>query len=563
MEPSQVTRLGGRTAFVAVCALLAIAIARIAATYPLLSATMDEPGHIATAVELYQGRMFTAVIGQPPLPRLPTGLLLYSAGARTLPGEDLHTQEQYVMDRSLGYWRTLTLGRIGTLFFLPILCFYCYRWSFRLYGRVAALIAVALVTCSPSVLAHAGLATVDFSITAMLVAASYHLYRWFEEPEISSALVAGWIAGLALMAKYSTVGFLPPILAAFFLLARRQQLRNRGAWNIRVFRAGLLQAMVFVAMVFLAVWACFLVNKHPVGTADQIVRTVDRYFSSGTTVNHLLTTAAMEGRKIAPGFLEGLWKQVDHAGFRGHEWNYLFGELREGEGWWYYFPIAIGVKSTLPFLLLLLLACAMLWVRRRQALWRGSLYVFTAAALILLVCMPAKVNIGIRHILPIYAFLAILASSLFSCRANQFRVRRPILIVSFALVAGHAVASVAAHPDYLAYFNELGRGKEHQILGDSNLDWGQDLHRLGQHLDAHGIEEINLNTLGRRPPALAQIRRVRGFGPADRPKGWVAVSVSKLQGIMDQPGQPSYAWLLKHEPRAIIGRSIWLYYLEP
>ena len=56
------------------------------------------------------------------------------------------------------------------------------------------------------------------------------------------------------------------------------------------------------------------------------------------------------------------------------------------------------------------------------------------------------------------------------------------------LLAGHA-ASLTAHPDYLAYFNEAARGKEREFLGDSNLDWGRNLVRLGRYVQQHEIEK--------------------------------------------------------------------------
>jgi hypothetical protein len=41
--------------------------------------------------------------------------------------------------------------------------------------------------------------------------------------------------------------------------------------------------------------------------------------------------------------------------------------------------------------------------------------------------------------------------------------------------------------------------------------------------------------------------------------GWIAISVNHLVGIDNDPGPARWLWRL--EPRAKIGRSIWLFYL--
>ena len=127
------------------------------------------------------------------------------------------------------------------------------------------------------------------------------------------------------------------------------------------------------------------------------------------------------------------------------------------------------------------------------------------------------------------------------------------------LPAGHAAASLGAHPDYLAYFNETGRRKEHELLGDSNLDWGQDLARLGRNVERHGIENISLNCFGPTSPEVIGIRNYRRLNANERPRGWVAVSVLHLQGIYRDPSGGDFSWLRDHAPHAKIGKSIWLY----
>ncbi len=183
--------------------------------------------------------------------------------------------------------------------------------------------------------------------------------------------------------------------------------------------------------------------------------------------------------------------------------------------------------------------------------------------MILLVSSASDINIGIRHVLPMYPFLAVAVSSVFQPRDGQFRWGRRLLLVSSVLVIGHVGASLAAHPDYIPYFNELARGREHRVLGDSNLDWGQDLHRLGVHVKEAGIKNFHLRYFGPTRPEVVGITNSIPFTADARPRGWVAISVSNLQGIRTWAGRANYDWLEAYEPRAIVGKTIWLYYIEP
>lgn len=131
----------------------------------------------------------------------------------------------------------------------------------------------------------------------------------------------------------------------------------------------------------------------------------------------------------------------------------LFEHVRKG-GWWYYFPVALFFKTPIPFLILALIGSA-----RQRTL-------AVMAALILAIAMTSSINIGVRHVLPIYAPLSIAAAST--------RIR----FVTIALTAWLMIGSLLAHPDYLPYFNAFAGREPHRVLNDSNLDWGQDVLRL-------------------------------------------------------------------------------------
>jgi tetratricopeptide (TPR) repeat protein len=164
---------------------------------------------------------------------------------------------------------------------------------------------------------------------------------------------------------------------------------------------------------------------------------------------------------------------------------YFFGKIYP-HGTWLYFPGVIAIKSTLPFLLLLLLTAALIAMRRFHC-WREILFLTIPPAIYLAIAMSSQMNIGVRHILPMYAFLYVLvagAASIFIGKSKR------CLYVIVLLLFWQAFSALHIFPTYMAYANELwgGAANTHKYLGDSNVDWGQQLIATRRYLSRHGIK---------------------------------------------------------------------------
>ncbi|HEU4523809.1 MAG TPA: hypothetical protein VFR62_02250, partial [Gemmatimonadales bacterium] len=124
------------------------------------------------------------------------------------------------------------------------------------------------------------------------------------------------------------------------------------------------------------------------------------------------------------------------------------------------------------------------------------------------------------------------------------------------------VSSALAHPDYLAYFNELAADRPEEILVDSDLDSGQDLKRLADTLRARGVPALSLAYAGSATVAEHGLPPIRWLEPHRPVKGWVAASLYSIKlGSLNRPGHDDFAWLERHTPVARVGRSIRLYYV--
>src|SRR5262249_21995589 len=166
--------------------------------------------------------------------------------------------------------------------------------------------------------------------------------------------------------------------------------------------------------------------------------------------------------------------------------TYLLGKVYP-HGVWYYFPIAFVIKASLALMLLLLLVP--LGLCRRWAENRLEILFLTIPALIyLVVAMASRMNIGVRHILPIFPFLFVLAGS---ASVKLIQRRRSWAYVVAAVLLFHVFSSLRAFPVYIPYANELwgGSANTSKYLSDSNGDWAQQLKSIKKYLDSRGIKE--------------------------------------------------------------------------
>jgi hypothetical protein len=288
-----------------------------------------------------------------------------------------------------------------------------------------------------------------------------------------------------------------------------------------------------------------------------------RLIDPETTVGKVTHIAVKYIPIPAKSFLNGVYWQADK-NKQGHD-SYLLGKHSQ-KGWWYYFPIAFSVKTSVG-VLLLLICCLILAVRKLFstagkgviALFRGvplKWYVLLAPVAVYLgATLTSNINIGIRHLLPVYPFLFILLAACF-LSAGWIESKR-IKLAGVLLFGGlAAVESAAAYPYYLPFFNVLAGGSARgpNYLIDANVDWGQDLKRLKAYVDARGTKDLCLSYFGNTDPAYYGIRSRPITDQIKSDTCDVAISVNSLYSI-----ETDYSWLQNQTPDARIGYSIYYY----
>jgi hypothetical protein len=252
--------------------------------------------------------------------------------------------------------------------------------------------------------------------------------------------------------------------------------------------------------------------------------------------------------------------------------TYALGQYTVG-GWWWYFPFAFLVKTPLASIILMGwgIAAFALGLRQRRA---AEAFIVIPLAVYWLVAVRSPLNIGVRHILPVYPLMGILAGGIDLSATTTGRSlwkKRAVL----ALLGTTAAGCLWAAPYFLSYFNlpSLLVWQRHEMLVDSNLDWGQDLGRLKKFMEREGIPRVALAYFGNASPRHLGLDHqvLPGFGmyhecekewkPAGEyaPGDYVAIGATCLVGFVSTNHDFYMRTFGRMKPVATIGHSIFVY----
>jgi 4-amino-4-deoxy-L-arabinose transferase-like glycosyltransferase len=523
-------------------------------SWTALSATFDEPYHIASGMEWLDKGTYTYEPQHPPLARVVIALGPYLKGLRSISLPDMLDEGNAILYSSGDYRSNLASARSGNLFFLVLACFFTFLWARRWFSRAAAIWAVVLFVNLPPILGHAGLATLDMACAATVMMALYAFIRCLENPAWQRLILLGAALAFAFLCKFSSLAFLGSCsLCAFVYFAL-----GKSGTSPRVVQWRRLFARVLIVsgVAFVLLWGGYRFSGQPLRAHGVAHPVIDRVFAEKPLLRSLAYEAAEVPLPLTQ-FVTGI-KSVASHNADGHD-SYLLGEYRH-TGWWYFFPVAVGVKTPIGFLILA--GCGIFMMVRgfRSSLWQQHLTVIFPIA-IMLVCMSARIDLGVRHILAIYPLLAVIGGHAVSeffvlARRTSFAV----VVLPTMLVAWVVADSWMIRPDYLAYFNQFAGSHPERILAESDLDWGQDLYRLSRRLKELRVDHVSIRYFGSAPLENAGLPPYSTLS-ADVPTthGYAAVSVRYL--TLEYAKNGSFAWLRDRTPLEIIGKSIYLYNL--
>jgi hypothetical protein len=253
---------------------------------------------------------------------------------------------------------------------------------------------------------------------------------------------------------------------------------------------------------------------------------------------------------------------------QGQGFRAFFMGAYSAQGWWTYFLVAFLLKTPVGTLFLIFASLAL--YRVGAPLGRKEvIFLLVPAIAFIAAASLGKIDIGLRHILPIYPFLFVVASRIATVPFRRTWVAPVVCVLPLML---STVSSLSVAPHELAYFNELagGPGNGYRYLSDSNIDWGQDLQGVKAYMDHEGLTHIYLSYFGTASPSYYGIRYqyvpsaytlecCTNDGPPAGTRELLAISVVNLQETMWARSDNFLGWLYERTPIAKIGYSIYVY----
>ena len=480
------------TVYALAALLLLIFAVEITLSISQQSLSWDEGDHLFAGYMSWKNRDFGLNPEHPPLVKALAALPLLAMDLKVPPYRGLpdFKAESYFDGRELIYHnggievadRMIFRARLaaGTLsLLLGLLVFLAGR---EMFGDSAALFALALLVFEPNLIAHGAYVTTDMGIACFMFATIYAFYRYAKSPSWVRLVTVGLASGLALAAKHSGVLLLPMGLA---LVLREIFWPTYGTTTTRTTRAtrlaGSFSVVSLIAVTVLWAFYGFRYAARPAGLA--LHPSLAEYAHGLHGFESSVYLALARAHILPESYLYGL---VDIRLISGWFPSYILGQVHY-HGVWFYFPVAFVIKSTAAFMALMLLAGFAIASGKLRA--RREIFFLTLPPFIyFLFAMGTRLNIGARHMLPMYAFLCLLISG---AVVNLARQQRRWGYVAAVLLTWHVVSTSRAYPVYLAYSNEFwgGPANTYKYLSDSNTDWGQQLKAVKQYVDARGIKE--------------------------------------------------------------------------
>jgi Dolichyl-phosphate-mannose-protein mannosyltransferase len=533
-----------------VVVLLLLLVAQLARFVSRQSQTWDEGDHLYAGYRSLTQGDFGLNPEHPPLAKMVAALPLLRMNLRVPPlqGREFK-QEAFLGGRDFVFGNdadtVLFRARMAASVFTVLLALFAFLAAREMFGTPAGLTALVLVVFDPNVLAHGALVTTDAALSCWMLATVYAFYRYVRRPSAPRLLLVGLAAGLALASKHT--GLL--VLASLGLLAVAEWLSERSSASAQTVRARALRlagALLVIGIIAVGVlWAFygFRYAARPEGLtlnppASQILKDVPKPHQAA------VLGALAHWRLLPESYLCGLADVFTSEAFYR---SYLFGKAYP-HGVWFYFPAAFLIKSTLAFVALPCVVVIAL-ATRRLAARREIIFLAVPSVFYFLVAVSSKMNIGARHILPVYPFLAVAgAGALWALAGSQ----RKWMYATFTLLAVHVASSLHAFPSYIAYSNEIWGGptKTYKYLSDSNSDWAQQLKSLKRYLDARGTRDCWFAYFGDGTADVAYygircrpLPTVDGFWFSEVPQvpaeidGTVIISAGVLSGFEVGPGQ--------------------------
>lgn len=533
------------------------------------SATVDEPFHILAGHRHWQCGDFGINPEHPPLLKLLATAPLnfrqlseppWECGSKFTPKFDGFSYgSTFIVENGID--RVVITTRLVASLMSLLLALLVFLAAWEMFGRWEALTALAIVAFEPSLIAFGSLVLTDMAISATAFGAVYALYRFGKFQTWPRFLLAAFSIGLMLAAKHSAVifvGILFALLIADAVLFRRSSIRL----HHRVIRqVATFAGMVLIGLVIL--WSFYGFRYRPIPNKTAPTISVADYIKENGRPESVKSFSARATEAIShihlfpEAYVLGMADVIAW----GSRNTVIFGR-NYPTGRWFWFPVALTVKTNIALLFLFPLGLIFLCLSREK--WREGLFLLVPALVFLIFASTSDFTNSVRHILPIFGFLIVLSSAgaIWFCR--KFNGLRYGLV---ALLVFNGAAALRTAPNYLAFANDLWGGYEntHRIFIS---DMGQNMKLVSEYLSRENIQDCWIVT-------VVHPEMVRAVQPCRPMPSSMRIMISRdlidpvppvIEGTIvlterDVPplGGDEYLPITKSEPIAFIGGNTFVY----
>lgn len=435
-----------------------------AVTISRLSPTYDEPPHIASGFAYWKmGEYRLNILDHPPFAKMFAAVpLLFMKPVLPVHHPSYANRQQYSFGNLFLYHnrldaeKILSAGRIMILILSCLLGLAVFIWAQGIGGYAAGLVSLVLYVFSSNFIGHGTLVTTDVPLALFYFLSVYCLWRWFRNPTVARTVLCGVAAGFALGSKFSGV-IISPVFIVLLILNPSQ---------IKIKFSGLIfHIFVFFCSVFFVMLLLYRGNS------------IGLY---------------LDGIEYLSGYMK-----------RG--WSTFMAGRHSLSGWRHYFAVTFLLKTPVGLLALLGLSAVFF----RKAAREEKIFLLIPPLVFFAVASFSRIQIGHRHILPVYPFLFVWTG--YSIKNLYDRKSRLVVSTASAiLLLWYIFSCMSAHPWHLGYFNEIAGGPAngYKFLTDSNVDWGQGLKELGIWYKKNNPSVIYFSYFGTGDPHYYGIRYV-------------------------------------------------------
>ena len=561
----------------------------------------------------------------PPLAKDLAGISLKIAGTKDAPAfesefwtEDVNGQWNFgrklIFNSGNDAIRLVRFAKIPQIIFFLLSAVIIFAWTRKLYGYLAALIALFLFSFSPTVLAHSRFVTTDMPALFGILIGTFFFLHYLEKPTKKNLWLAGLIFGVAQLTKYSVFLLVPffIVIAVIFALLKLEKPKIRNA----LFAIRNTIIIIIIGYIFV-VWPVYYFHtwNYPPELQQSQTRELLTTYGNRNVAEPVIYLA---NKPVIRGLAEyGLGLLMVTQRSVGGNTTYFMGEVRNW-AWKEYFPVVYFLKEPLAFWLLLMTAFLFSATKKKFSIFNFSRWQshrgsstksgqfskikkwsqehFTELTMLLWIAVywytsiTSNLNIGVRHLMPIYGFTFILLSGALvkvCANINSKKLLATYYILLTTLFGWYLCENLKIYPYYLTYFNQVALLRPpwiaeeqagyipggHNYVVDSNLDWGQDLKRLAWWVEKNDIKKINFDYFGWADQSYylgnnfnwiwrGRYASAEDFLRENPNGGYIAVSASFYMGSLEDP-ETSYTWLENYELVTTIGNSIFVWYIPP